>query len=330
MSDFDIAVRGRKSPRWRILFSKSSIKHHYFEVMSNMQGVTTFKRKYSSWKKGKTKRAKAASASVAKIARQVVNSSGQSAYVTTYLSHVDPDITNYIYFNVGGMYENFSELAHVSRGLFLDLSNCPNTSTTPALNSGTAVNALLNAQGVCSALFPASQTASAIYPLKQHSSAVMDGNKYFQHSIWWDLSFRNVDTTGPFRVKMYIVRAKAKRENLIEFFQGMGAPVLPGWVEVLQKKEFILSAAATGSYPRDHSMVANTSGRIAVNKTISTTEQEYSGDLLRPPNSNPTIEGHIHCLITWNRMVSIPEALTPDTQPLQINGYFRTRLSDSH
>ena len=80
----------------------------------------------------------------------------------------------------------------------------------------------------------------------------------------------------------------------------------------------------------DHSMVAHTSGRIAVNKVISATTQEYPSDLLRPPTSQPTIEGHIFCLLTWNRLISEAEAVSPDTQPLEINGLFRTRLSDSH
>jgi hypothetical protein len=136
-----------------------------------------------------------------------------------------------VYFNVARKYEPFPEIAHFSRGLFMDLSKCPNTGASPDLNSGQSHTGGLAVQGVTKALFPTSGTAPVAYDLVQHTSAVMDGNKYFQHSIWWDLTFRNVDITGPFRVKMYIVRAKAKRENLVEFFQGMGAPILPGWVE---------------------------------------------------------------------------------------------------
>jgi hypothetical protein len=143
--------------------------------------VTTYKRKYSSWKKGKTKRAKAVTASVAKIARQVVNSSGQPAYVTTYLSY---SVNTNLYFNVAKKFEDFSELAHVSRGMFLDLSNCPNTGSSPNLSSGEAVSGYLSAQGVRKALYPASTTAPEAYQLRQHTSAVMDGSKYFQHSIY--------------------------------------------------------------------------------------------------------------------------------------------------
>jgi hypothetical protein len=114
-------------------FSNANSKNHYYEVMSDSN--TTFKRKYSAWKKGKAKRAKPYSKAVAKIARQVVNSSGQPAYVTTYLSYSDPNQQDVAYFNVARKYEPISEIAHVSRGMFLDLSNCPKNTSTPGTYS---------------------------------------------------------------------------------------------------------------------------------------------------------------------------------------------------
>jgi hypothetical protein len=125
---------------------------------------------------------------------------------------------------------------------------------------------------------------------------------------------------------MYIVRLLEKRDNLLDFFQGIGAPLLPSWVEVLLKKEWILSPSTA----TDGSNVAHNNGRVEVNRAITTCDQEYSTQLNYAPKTASTKKGHISMLLVWSRLIPEADAAAADTQPLEICGYTRTRISDSY
>lgn len=289
-------------------------------------GTRTFKRAYPKRRRPRTKRKRKTSQLVTKTqARRMLAEQGQQAYVTTYLCFND-NISGNIYFNCARQFDNVSALSYYSRGIMLDLSDCPNTGTQSSLESGHSHTGALNAISVVKKQSPSSG-APATYALPQHTSAVMDGNKFYQHGVWWDLLFRNPDTSGTYRLKMYIVKAKEKREDILNFFQGMAAPILPGWVTVLDKREFVLGQKNNPMI--EASNVATTSGYLSVNSYIKTAEQEYQTNVLSTANSVATTEGHVFCLITYNRIVTEDEAAAADTQPLDIMGYFRTRITDS-